>query len=58
MMTKTSWPDDGRVIITPLFKTDFPLINYDIGDTASSYVDDGVRYVTKIHGRLKRHGAP
>ncbi len=44
--------NDGRVIITPLFKTDFPLINYDIGDIASSYVKEGIRFVTKIHGRL------
>lgn len=44
--------DNGRVIITPLYKTDFPIINYDIGDTASSYTKDGLRYVTKIHGRL------
>ncbi len=44
--------DEGRVIITPLFKTDFPLINYDIGDLASSYVKDGVRYITKISGRM------
>lgn len=44
--------NDGRVIITPLFKTDFPLINYDIGDIASSYVVDGIRYITKIHGRM------
>ncbi len=44
--------NDGRLIITPLFKTDFPLINYDIGDEASSYVKDGLRYVTRIHGRL------
>lgn len=44
--------NDGKVIITPLYKTDFPIINYDIGDTASSYVKNGLRYVTKIHGRL------
>lgn len=44
--------DEGRIIITPLFKTDFPIINYDIGDTASSYMKDGLRYITKIHGRL------
>lgn len=44
--------NDGKVILTPLFKTDFPLINYDIGDIASSYVKEGIRYVTKIHGRL------
>ena len=44
--------DTGKVIITPLYKTDFPIINYDIGAIASSYVKDGIRYVTKIHGRL------
>ena len=44
--------DTGKVIITPLYKTDFPIINYDIGDIASSYVKNGIRYVTKIHGRL------
>ncbi|MDY3250398.1 MAG: hypothetical protein SOX32_08640 [Candidatus Choladocola sp.] len=44
--------DEGRVIITPLFKTDFPIINYDIGDMASSYTKEGIRYVTKIHGRM------
>lgn len=44
--------DTGKVIITPLYKTNFPIINYDIGDIASSYVKDGIRYVTKIHGRL------
>lgn len=44
--------NDGRVIITPLFKTEFPLINYDIGDEASSYIKDGLRYVTRINGRL------
>lgn len=44
--------DEGRVIITPLFKTDFPIINYDIGDMASSYTKNGLRYITKIHGRL------
>ncbi len=44
--------DEGRIIITPLYKTDFPIINYDIGDTASSYTRNGLRYITSIHGRL------
>ena len=44
--------NEGKVILTALYKTDFPIINYDIGDMASSYVQDGIRYVTKIHGRL------
>lgn len=44
--------DEGRIIITPLYKTEFPIINYDIGDTASSYTRNGLRYITSIHGRL------
>ena len=44
--------DNGRIILTPLFKTEFPIINYDIGDEASSYRKNGLRYVTKIHGRM------
>ena len=44
--------NDGKVILTTLYKHDFPIINYDVGDIASSYVKDGIRYVTKIHGRL------
>lgn len=44
--------DNGRVILTTLYKLDFPIINYDIGDIASSYTKNGIRYVTRIHGRL------
>lgn len=44
--------DDGRVIITTLFKRDFPIINYDIGDRASSVMIEGVRYITSIQGRV------
>lgn len=44
--------DDGRVIITTLFKRDFPIINYDIGDRATSVTLDGVRYITAIQGRV------
>lgn len=44
--------DNGRMILTTLYKKDFPIINYDIGDIASSYTKDGIRYITKIHGRL------
>ena len=44
--------NDGKVILTTLYKHDFPIINYDVGDIASSYIKDGIRYVTKIHGRL------
>ncbi len=44
--------DDGKLVITPLYKTDLPLINYSIGDKASSKVVDGVRVVTAIQGRM------
>ena len=44
--------DNGRMILTTLYKKDFPIINYDIGDIASSYTKEGIRYITKIHGRL------
>lgn len=44
--------DDGRVIITTLFKKDFPFINYEIGDRATSVTLDGVRYIKSIEGRI------
>ncbi len=44
--------DVGTVVITPLFKTDIPLINYKIGDKAVSEVRNGVRYITALQGRM------
>ncbi len=44
--------DNGKMILTALYKTDFPIINYDVGDMASSFTCEGIRYITKIHGRL------
>ncbi len=44
--------DNGKVILTALYKHDFPIINYEVGDIASSYTKEGIRYVTKIQGRL------
>lgn len=43
--------NEGRVVVTPLFKTDLPLINYVIGDEATSRVEKGIRFVTGIKGR-------
>ena len=43
--------DEGRLIITPLYKKDMPLINYQIGDSAVSGTKNGLRYVTDIKGR-------
>ena len=44
--------DNGRLILTNLYKKTFPIINYDIGDSAESFVKDGLRYFTNISGRL------
>ena len=43
--------DEGKVIGTTLYKRDFPIINYEIGDTATSETIDGVRYLKTIKGR-------
>lgn len=43
--------DEGRLIGTALYKKDFPIINYEIGDTATSEMRDGVRYIKTIKGR-------
>lgn len=44
--------DNGRIVITALYKKDYPLINYETLDLAKSYVKDGLRYVTSIEGRM------
>ena len=44
--------DNGRLILTNLYKKTFPIINYDIGDSAESFMKDGLRYFTNISGRL------
>lgn len=43
--------NEGRLIGTTLYKKDFPIINYEIGDTAVSEMHDGVRYIKTIKGR-------
>ena len=42
----------GRVIITPLYKTDLPLINYEVGDRAVMRTSQGVHFITNMEGRL------
>ena len=44
--------NEGRLIGTTLYKKDFPIINYEIGDTATSEMRDGVRYIRTIKGRM------
>lgn len=43
--------DEGKVVVTPLFKTDLPLINYVLGDEATSRTEDGIRFITSVKGR-------
>ena len=43
--------DNGHVIITTLYKRDFPIINYDVGDTATFENRGGVNYIKTIIGR-------
>lgn len=44
--------DTGRVIATTLYKFDFPIINYEVGDRATSEMQEGVRYLKTIMGRV------
>ena len=44
--------NDGRIVITPLYKTDLPLINYSIGDRASGRIENGLQYVDAVQGRM------
>ena len=37
--------DEGKVVVTPLYKTDIPLINYSVNDRCVSEVRDGVRFI-------------
>ena len=43
---------EGNIVITPLYKTDLPLINYAIGDRGTCEVRDGVRFITSVQGRM------
>ena len=44
--------DEGKIVVTPLYKTDLPLINYVVGDRVSSEVRNGVRFVSGVQGRM------
>lgn len=43
---------EGNIVVTPLYKTDMPLINYAIGDKGTCEVRDGVRFITSVQGRM------
>lgn len=44
--------DTGKIAVTPLYKTDLPLINYVVGDKVHSEIRNGVRFVTGVEGRM------
>lgn len=41
----------GRILLTNLNFLDFPIINYDVGDNAEVFEENGVEYISRIHGR-------
>ena len=49
---KDELADDGRIVVTSLYKHTYPLINYETLDLGKSYVKDGIRYFTDIEGRM------
>jgi phenylacetate-coenzyme A ligase PaaK-like adenylate-forming protein len=44
--------DKGMAVITPLLKIDMPLINYATLDYVESEMKDGLRFVSRIQGRM------
>ena len=44
--------DEGKIVVTPLYKTDLPLINYVVGDKVNAVVRDGVRFISGVQGRM------
>lgn len=44
--------DSGMAVVTPLFKTDLPIINYATRDRMVSYRKEGLRFITELLGRM------
>lgn len=42
---------EGSLLVTPLYRTHYPLINYEIGDVVCLEIKDGLDYISKIKGR-------
>lgn len=49
---KSEETDGGKLVVTPLYKSDVPLINYVVGDGAKSSTVNGVTVISEIQGRL------
>ncbi len=44
--------DEGTIVITPLYCTDLPIINYVIGDRVKGHYENGELVIDEIEGRL------
>lgn len=44
--------DSGMAVITPLMKRELPVINYVTLDYLDSYVEHGLRFISRVQGRM------
>lgn len=42
---------EGTLLVTPLYRTQYPMINYEIGDYVTLESKNGCEYISKISGR-------
>ena len=47
----------GQAVITPLFKTELPVINYVSGDGMESYQKQGLRFIRSVNSRAYSAGS-
>ena len=50
--------DSGMAVVTPLFKTDLPIINYETRDRMVSYQKEGIRFITTLPTPLSSSTTP
>ena len=46
-----TYEGEGSILVTPLFRKTFPLLNYELGDRVKIEIINGRKYITKIYGR-------
>ena len=44
--------EEGSLVVTPLYQTDLPIINYAVGDKARAVTRNGVKFITEVQGRM------
>ena len=44
--------EEGKIVVTPLYKIDIPLINYVVGDKGNAKIKDGVKVISNVQGRM------